>query len=81
MYHKTKFSCKRISSSDNTFKKSYFDYIILNKDFDFEDSKPIILKDNLAHTDASPYQVVLCLCVCMCVGVKNNSASPAITCM
>ena len=54
MYHHTKFSCKRISSSDNILKKSYFDYIILNCDLDLEDSKPIFLKDNLAHNDASP---------------------------
>ena len=57
MCHQTKFSCKRISSSDNILKKAYFDYIILNCAFDLDDSKPIFLKDNLAHNDASPYQV------------------------
>ena len=56
MYHQTKFSCKKTSSSDNN-KKSYIDYIILNCDLDLEDSKPIFLKDNLAHNDASSYQV------------------------
>ena len=56
MCHQTKFTCKRISSSDNIFKKSYFD-IILNCDLDLEDSKPLHLKDNLAHNDASPYHV------------------------
>ena len=30
----------------------YFDYIILNCDFDLEDSKHIFLKDTLAHNDA-----------------------------
>ena len=40
MYHQTKFSCKRISSSDNIFKKkSYYIYIILNCDLDLKDSK------------------------------------------
>ena len=48
-------SCKRISSSGNIKKRSYFDYIILNCDLDFEDSKSFFLKDNLAHNDASPY--------------------------
>ena len=37
-------------------KKAYFDYIIRNFNLDLEDSKPIFLKDNLAHNDASPYQ-------------------------
>ena len=37
--------------------KSYFDYIILNCDLDLEERKPIFLKDNLAHNDASPYTV------------------------
>ena len=38
-------------------RKSYFDYVILHCDLDLEDSKPIFLKDNLAHNDALPYQV------------------------
>ena len=38
-------------------KKAYFHNIIINCDLDFEESKPIFLKDNLAHNDASPYQV------------------------
>ena len=29
--------------------------MIFNCDLDLEDSKPIFLKDNLAHNDASPY--------------------------
>ena len=29
--------------------------MILHYDLDLEDSKPIILKDNLAHTDAPTY--------------------------
>ena len=31
--------------------------MILHCDFDLEDIKPVILKDNLAHDDASPYQL------------------------
>ena len=31
--------------------------MILNYDLDLEDSKHINLEDNLAHKDASPYQV------------------------
>ena len=38
-------------------KKSYFDYMIFNCDLDLQDSKPILLENNLAHNDASPYQV------------------------
>ena len=37
--------------------RPYFDYIILHCDLDREDSKPISLKDTLAHDDASLYQV------------------------
>ena len=37
-------------------KKSYFDYIIFDCDLELGDGKPILLKDNLAHNYASPYQ-------------------------
>ena len=40
-------------------KNSYFNYIIRNCDLDLEDSKPIFLKDNLAHNDASSYSLVV----------------------
>ena len=56
MCHQIKFSCKRISSSDNILKR-HFCYIIYNCDLDLEDSKTIFLKENLARNDASPYQV------------------------
>ena len=55
MYHQTKFICTRISSSED--RKSYFDYMIHHCDLDLEYSKSILLEDNLAHEDASPYQV------------------------
>ena len=55
MCHKTKFSCKRISSSED--KRLYSDYMILHCDHDLEDNKPIFLEDNLAHNDAAPYQL------------------------
>ena len=57
LYHQTKFSCKRISNSDNMSKKSHFHYIILHCDLDLEDSKPIFLNNTLAHGDVSLYQV------------------------
>ena len=38
-------------------RKSSFDYIIFHCDLGLEDSKSIFLEDNLAHNDASPYQV------------------------
>ena len=38
-------------------KSHFFNHVILNKDLDLEESKPIFLKDNLAHNDALPYQV------------------------
>ena len=46
MCHQTKFSCKRIRSSED-ISESYFDYMILHCDPDLEDSIPIFLKDNL----------------------------------
>ena len=55
MYHQTKFSYKRINSS-NIFKSHIL--IILNCDLDFGDSESIFLKDNLAHNDVSSYQVL-----------------------
>ena len=36
-----------------------FDHKSLHCDLDLDDSKPIFLHDNLAHDDASPYQVWL----------------------
>ena len=50
MYHQAKFSCKRISSSDNILKSHIMTILSLTV---LEDSKPIFLKDNLAHNDAA----------------------------
>ena len=59
MCYQTKFSYKRISNLEDIsdIRTSYFDYMILHCDLDPEDSKTNLLEDNLAHDDASPYQV------------------------
>ena len=57
MCHQTKFSCKRISSSEDILVSHYLDYMFLKCDLDLENSKQIFLENNLAHNDAPPNQV------------------------
>ena len=59
MCHQTMFGCRRISTSEDTLESHIliYDYMILHCDLDLDDSKPIFLRDNLAHNGASPYQV------------------------
>ena len=57
MCHWTKFSCKRISSSEDILDSHYFDYMFLHCDLNLEGSKIIFLENNLAHNDASSNQV------------------------
>ena len=45
------------SAVQKTYRKSYFDYMILQCDLDLADRKSIFFEDNLAHDDASPYPV------------------------
>ena len=54
MCHQTKFSCKRISSLKDRHILIIWSY---TGDLDLEDRKPIFFEENLAHNDASPYQV------------------------
>ena len=52
MYHPIKFGCKKISSSVDMVDKVISDYMCLQCDPEFQDSKPIFLHDTLAHDDA-----------------------------
>ena len=52
--HQNKFSCKRISSSEDILESNV---MTLHCDLALEDSKLIFLEDNLARNNASPYQV------------------------
>ena len=56
MYHQTKFGCQGFNSSEDIVE-SCFDHMSPCCDLDLEDSKPIFFEDNLAHDEASPYQV------------------------
>ena len=48
-----------VVAKGSAIQKIYYKVIsgdmILQVDLDLEDSKPIVLEDNLAHDDASPY--------------------------
>ena len=57
MYHQINFGCKKISSPVDMVETVISDYMSPHCDLELEDSKPIFLEDNLAHNDASPYQV------------------------
>ena len=59
IYHPIIFGCKKISSSVDMVETVTLYNISPNFDLDLDDSKPIFLHDNLAHDDASPYQVWL----------------------
>ena len=58
-YHPTKCGCNKISSSVDTVGTVIFDIMSPHYDPELEDSQPIFLHNNLAHDDASPYQVWL----------------------
>ena len=57
MYHPIKFGCKKISSSADIVETVISDQMSPHCDPELEDSKPIFFRDNLAHNDATPYQV------------------------
>ena len=54
--HQTKFSCKKISSSGNTLKSHILIILFLTMTLTLKTA--ILLNDNLAHNDASTYQVL-----------------------
>ena len=54
-----KFGCKKISSSADMVETVIFDQMSHHCDPELEDSKPIFLRDTLAHDVASSYQVWL----------------------
>ena len=57
MYHPIKFGCKKVSSLPDMVETAISDQMSPYCDLDLQDSKPVFLKNNLAHNDASPYQV------------------------
>ena len=57
MYHPIKFGCKKISTSADMVATVTSDQMSPHCDPELEDSKPIFLRDTLAHDVASPYQV------------------------
>ena len=59
MHHPIKVGCKKIGSAADTVETVIFDYMSPPCDSELEDSKPSYLHDNLAHDDASQYQVWL----------------------
>ena len=57
MYQQTRFSWKRISSSEIIVESHILIVMILHCDLDLEDNKLIFLEDDLVYNDALPYQV------------------------
>ena len=57
MYHQIQFGCKKISSSVDIVETVLSDYMSRHCGLDLEDSKSILLHDNLANDDTSLYQV------------------------